>query len=156
MSSELHGRVLVGGEARGRALVIPEGISFAMAFDPVGGIITDVHGDVAGVAVTGRVMVMASGRGSSSASTALAEAMRLGTAPAGIILGEVDEILAVGAIIGGRLYGATCPILVLAAADRARIDDGCAILVADDGRVVLDPGDGTSAADGTTKERQDG
>ncbi len=56
---------------------------------------------------------MPSGRGSSSSSSVLAEAIRLGTAPLAILLAEPDEILVLGALVAGYLYGRTCPIVVL-------------------------------------------
>ena len=46
---------------------------------------------------------MPSGRGSSSSSSVLAEAIRAGTAPAAIVLGEADPILALGAIVAREL-----------------------------------------------------
>lgn len=115
---------MVPGEARGSALVLAEGLSFAMAFDPRSGIIKDVHSKGVGRSVVGAILIMPSGRGSSSASTSLAEAIRLGTAPAGIILGEADEILAVGAIVARRLYDRACPIVLLAAEALDRIETG--------------------------------
>jgi predicted aconitase with swiveling domain len=79
---------------------------------------------------------MASGRGSSSSSSVLAEAIRAGTAPAAIVLSEPDPILALGAIVARELYGRTIPVVVApeaalrtgelvtirAEADSARID----------------------------------
>jgi uncharacterized protein len=57
--------------------------------------------------------VMPSGRGSSSSSSVLAEAIRLGTAPLAILLAEPDNILVLGALVAGYLYDRTCPIVVL-------------------------------------------
>ena len=133
----LPGRALVAGEAAGAALVLADGLSFAMAFDVSSGRITDVHSDGQGESVVGRVLVMSSGRGSSSASTALAEAIRLGTAPAAIVLGEVDEILAVGAVVARTLYERTCPIVLLETAARERIATGDLVSIATDGLVTL-------------------
>ena len=53
----------------------------------------------------GRILVMRAGRGSSSGSSVLAEAIRAGTAPAAIVLAERDAILAVGAMVAAELYG---------------------------------------------------
>jgi predicted aconitase with swiveling domain len=64
---------------------------------------------------------MVSGRGSSSASTVLAEAIRLGTAPAAIVLAEPDPILVVGAMVAETLYGRRCPVVVLPHAEHARV-----------------------------------
>ena len=115
--------------------MLDDGLSFAMAVDLRSGRITDVHSSRAGTSVSGRVLVMAVGRGSSSASTSLAEAIRLGTAPAGIVLYEADEILAVGAIVARTLYDRTCPIVVVNAADAALIADGDDVSIEADGYV---------------------
>jgi predicted aconitase with swiveling domain len=42
----------------------------------------------------------------------LAEAIRAGTAPAAIVLGEADPILPLGAIVARELYGTVVPIVV--------------------------------------------
>jgi hypothetical protein len=57
---------------------------------------------------------MPSGRGSSSSSSVLAESIRAGTAPAAIVLGEADPILALAAIVARELYGKTTPVVVAA------------------------------------------
>ncbi len=127
----------MAGEVNGVALVLGDDLSFAMAFDVSSGRITDVHSEGQGESVVGRVLVMDSGRGSSSASTALAEAIRLGTAPAAIVLGEIDEILAVGAIVARTLYDRTCPIVLLETAARERITTGDRVSITTDGVVTL-------------------
>lgn len=73
------------------------------------------------------ILVLPGGRGSSSSSAVLAEAIRLGTAPRGIVLGAPDPILTVGAIVARFLYGLACPIVVcpiegIASGDRLRIE----------------------------------
>ena len=65
-----------------------------------------------GATVTGRVLVMPSGRGSSSSSTVLAEAIRLGTGPAAVVLREPDGILALGSIAARHLYGVAVPVVI--------------------------------------------
>jgi uncharacterized protein len=134
---EMRGRPLVSGRAAGMALVLDRGLSFAMAVDVETGHIIDVHSGHTGESLVGRVLVMPGGRGSSSASTSLAEAVRLGTAPAAMVLGEVDEILLIGAIVARRLYGRTCPIVVLGATDREQIATEDRVMIAKDGTVTL-------------------
>lgn len=73
-----------------------------------GEIVRHVHPD-RGEIVTGRILVLPSGKGSSP--SVLAEAIRLGTAPVGIILGRPD---AIGCLVAQRLYGITIPIMVTA------------------------------------------
>jgi predicted aconitase with swiveling domain len=109
----IEGRVLVPGEARGEALVLDEPLSFWGGLDPVTGRIVEVGHPQHGAVVTGRILVMPSGRGSSSSATVLAEAIRLGTGPAGIVLRERDDIVVVGALVAAELYGIVVPIVVV-------------------------------------------
>ena len=66
-----------------------------------------------GAVVSGKVLVMRAGRGSSSGSAVLAEALRRGTGPAAILLSERDGIVAAGAIVASRLYGVSCPVFLV-------------------------------------------
>jgi predicted aconitase with swiveling domain len=93
--------------------VLDEPLSFWGGLDPTTGEIVDRHHPQSGTSVTGSVLVMPSGRGSSSSSTVLAEAIRSGTAPAAILLREPDGIVALGAIVAEELYGRTMPVLLL-------------------------------------------
>ena len=107
-------RTLVAGTAVGPALVLDEPLSFWGGVDPQTGEVVDVRHPQHGANVTGRILVMPSGRGSSSSSSVLAEAIRAGTAPAAIVLGEADPILALGAIVARELYGKATPVVVAA------------------------------------------
>lgn len=112
-TAELAARPLLAGEAAGPALVLEAPLSLWGGLDPHTGRVSDHHHPQFGATVTGRVLVMPAGRGSSSSSSVLAEAVRLGTAPLAILLAEPDEILVLGALVAEELYGRTCPILVL-------------------------------------------
>lgn len=103
---------LARGEGEGLALVLSEPLSFWGGIDVETGTIIDHSHPQRGQNVAGRVLVMPGGRGSSSASAVLAEAIRLGTAPAAIVLATPDPILTVGAIVAQFLYGLQCPIAV--------------------------------------------
>lgn len=105
-------RALAPGVAAGPALVLDAPLSLWGGIDPVTGRIVDVHHPQHDSVVTGTVLVMPSGRGSSSSSTVLAEAIRLGTAPVAIVLREPDEIVALGAIVARELYGIEVPVVV--------------------------------------------
>jgi hypothetical protein len=107
-------RTLVSGEASGVALVLEEALSFWGGVASATGDVIDVRHPQRGANVAGRVLVMPSGRGSSSSSSVLAEAIRTGTAPAAIVLLEPDPILALGAIVARELYGVAIPIVVTA------------------------------------------
>ena len=108
-----EGRTLVAGTAEGPALVLDEPLSLWGGLDPGTGEIVEVRHPQRGANVAGRVLVMPSGRGSSSSSSVLAEAIRAGTAPAAIVLGEADPILPLGAIVARELYGKVVPIVVV-------------------------------------------
>ncbi len=114
--AELEAATLVAGEGRGPVLALAVGLSFWGGLDPATGTIIDRFHPALGASVTGTILVMPSGRGSSSASAVLAEALRRGTGPAGILLAEPDPIVAVGAIVARRLYGISCPVVAGAAA----------------------------------------
>ncbi|HNS41075.1 MAG TPA: DUF126 domain-containing protein, partial [Promineifilum sp.] len=86
--------------------------------------------------VAGRVLVMPVGKGSSSSSSILLEAVRRGTAPAAILLAEPDAILALGATVARELYGVASPVVVLARESYNRIIDGETITVTA-GEVIL-------------------
>ena len=106
------------------ALVLEEPLSLWGGVDPATGAVIDAHHPQLGANVRDRVLVMASGRGSSSSASVLAEAVRAGTAPAAIVLGEPDLILSIGAAVAEELYGVSVPVVVLPPADLAEIVDG--------------------------------
>jgi predicted aconitase with swiveling domain len=111
--AEYPARILVDGSARGEVLALTDALSFWGGLDASTGEIVDPHHPQQGARVTGRVVVMPSGRGSSSSSTVLAEAIRARVAPAGIVLAEVDGIVALGALVAVELYGRACPVAVV-------------------------------------------
>ena len=137
MGRRLKGRVLSPGVASASALVLREPLSLWGGLDPSSGELIDAHHPQRGAQLGGRVLVMPGGRGSSSSSSTLAEAARAGHAPAAIMLGEPDLILAIGAAVIQELYGQRIPVLVLAPEDLAAIPDGATVDVAQDGEVTL-------------------
>ena len=112
-----EGRTLVAGTAQGVSRVLSSALSFWGGVDPSTGEVIDVRHPQRGANVAGRVLVMPSGRGSSSSSSVLAECVRAGTAPAAIVLAEPDPILALGAIVARELYGRALPIVAAADLD---------------------------------------
>ena len=109
---QIEARTLVAGSALGDALVLRTALSFWGGVDSeTGRVIDRSHPDL-GACITGRVLVMPGGRGSSSSSSVLAEALRRGTGPAALVLSTPDPILTVGAIVAESLYGIRCPIVV--------------------------------------------
>jgi hypothetical protein len=103
--------VLVEGMATGDLLRLDAPISLWGGLDPETGLIIDRSHPQFGESMTGAIVAMPHGRGSSSSSSVLAEALRIGTGPAGFILATPDSILVVGSLVAGQLYGKSCPIV---------------------------------------------
>ena len=120
----------------GRALVLDEGLSLWGGMDPSTGKLIDAHHPQHGASLSGRIVVMRSGRGSSSSASVLAEAVRARTAPAAILLGEPDLILGIGSAVAEELYGTVVPVLVLGADRLADIRDGEMVRIGPDGSVA--------------------
>jgi uncharacterized protein len=129
------GRALVAGTADGVALVLDAPLSFWGGYDPVEGRIIDTTHPQRGELAAGRILVLPSGRGSSSSSSVLAEAIRLGTAPAAIVLALADPILVVGSLVARELYGITVPVVVAGPEGVARLRTGDRISIHPDGRI---------------------
>jgi predicted aconitase with swiveling domain len=131
----INAHPLVAGTASGSVLKLAEPLSLWGGLEPTTGEIIDRRHPQSGKIVSGRILVMPSGRGSSSASSILLEAVRLETTPAAIITAEVDGILALGAVVARELYSSAPPLLVVSAEDYRRLNDGQQVNITDDGRV---------------------
>jgi predicted aconitase with swiveling domain len=134
--TQFQAQVLVPGQGRGQALVLPEPLSLWGGLDPETGEIIDQRHPASGQIVTGRVLLMPIGRGSSSASSILLEAVRTNMAPAAIITAEPDPILALGAAVAREMYSKATPVLVLSPADYEQIRSGQWITVTTEGQVI--------------------
>lgn len=132
-------RLLTPGPAAGPVLSLDEPLSFWGAFEPRTGVILDVHHPQRGACVTGTVLVMSETRGSGSAPGAIAEAIRLGTAPVAIVLAEPDINLAVGAEVAAALYGRRCVIACVTAEELEALRGAGRISIATDGMIALTP-----------------
>jgi predicted aconitase with swiveling domain len=131
-----EGRVLIEGRAEGEAVVLEEPLSFWGGFDPESGDIIERRHPQFGARLAGRILVMPAGRGSSSSSSVLAEAIRAGKAPSGIVFGHADEIVVLGAIVARELYEIALPIVEVAAPEYARLATGMHIAI-DGGRITI-------------------
>ena len=137
MPKRMVGRVLAPGTARAEALVLDEPLSLWGGLDPGSGELIEPRHPQRGAMLAGRALVMAEARGSSSSSSVLAEAARTGVAPAAIILGAPDLILAVGAAVADELYRVQIPVVVLDRTDLARLRTGDQLAIDEDGAVLV-------------------
>lgn len=127
--------VLHPGISHGPVLLLDEPLSFWGAFDSRTGIIIDIHHPQKGQNLTGKILMMLESRGSGSAPGGLAEAIRLGTAPAGIILVQPDINLAIGAAVAETLYGKSCPVLTVTTQDFQELSKSAFLHISHDGTV---------------------
>ena len=104
---------MVAGSASGPALVFDEPVSLWGGVDPTTGVVVDRLHPQRGVSMSGAVVFMPFGRGSSSASSILVEMVRLGTAAAAFVLGGPDEMLTIGSLVAEELYDRVVPIVVV-------------------------------------------
>jgi len=119
-----EGRLLLGGRAEGAALVLDEPLSFWGGFDSETGLICDGRHPQRGQSLAGRVVVMPSGRGSSSSSSVLAQGIRRGTGPVALLLAEPDGIIVLGALVPRLLDGLLCPVMVVDQETYSRLRSG--------------------------------
>lgn len=137
MSKMMQAQVLVGGAASGAVLLLDQPLSLWGGLNPETGEITDRRHPQSGMYVNGRILVLPAGRGSSSASSILLEAVRQGTAPAAIVTGETDGILALGAAVARELYDRTPPVLVVDGADYGRFATNQTVALSEDGTITI-------------------
>jgi predicted aconitase with swiveling domain len=105
-------RALVPGFGAGDLLSLSAPLSLWGGLDPETGSIIDRSHPEHGRCLTGAIVAMPFGRGSSSSSSVLAETLRLGTGPSGFVLDRPDSILVIGSLVANLLYGSMCPIVV--------------------------------------------
>ena len=128
---------LVAGEARGEVLKLDEPLSFWGGVDPETGEITDLRHPQSGMSVKGKVIMMPFGRGSSSGSSVVAEGIRSGSGPSGIIMMEADEIIALGSIVADEIYGKAMPVVVVEKKQYETIKTADHVLVSKNGLSLL-------------------
>lgn len=124
----LTARPLHAGSARGRVLRLDEPLSFWGGTDLDGRIIDRLHPQC-DESVAGSVLVMRSGRGSSSSSYVLTEQLRRGSGPVAIVLAEPDAIVTLGAIVADELYGTAVPVAMVDTQDLAALRTGLEVTV---------------------------
>ena len=128
MTKVLTGKISHPGVAEGEVLLLTEPISFWGGVDHHGEII-DVHHAQHKAKMTNKILVMPSGRGSSSATAVLAELIRTGDGPLAIIMLQCDTILVIGALVSAEIYGISMPIVELDQEQYAQLSDGMRVSV---------------------------
>ncbi len=129
---EFPARCIYRGRARGKALVGKAPLSFWGGVDATTGEVVDVHHDLCGQKLKGRVLCLPRGAGSSSGCGVLMEMVRAGTEPLAIVNIETEAVLALGPIISQELYRRSFPMVTVDAVDFGAIKTGDIIEVVSD------------------------
>lgn len=120
-ANPIYGRSIHEGSAEGEVLVLDEPLSLWGGIELESGTICDTSHPQHGKSIKNRILLMESGRGSSSSSSALVECAYRKTAPKGIIMIHSDSILAIGAFVAADLYSIKIPVVTVYEMDWSKL-----------------------------------
>ena len=104
-------RPMVDGRAQGEAAVSRRAFTFAHGVDPSSGRVTDIHSDLEGSDLRGKILFYPFGKGSTTASAWFLEAVRQGNAPAAVVTDNADLSVLIGSLLARSVYAKAIPIL---------------------------------------------
>ena len=121
-------KLLLPGAGEGPVLKLPT-LSLWGGVDPLSGRLSDPSLPHCGESVKDCVLMIAEPVGSSSSSAVLLELLHAGNAPAAIVLGRADAIVALGILVAREMGWATIPLAVMPSNEQAAIADGAIVRV---------------------------
>ncbi|HYF82425.1 MAG TPA: DUF126 domain-containing protein [Clostridia bacterium] len=129
----IKGRKVIGGKAKGEALVTSEPICFLGGIDVKTGQVTEVGHPLYGKSIAGKILVFPTGKGSTGGSYLIYEAASNGVGPAAMINYNVEQVTAIGCII------AEIPLIDQAELDPIKLikDGDCVEVDADAGTITI-------------------
>lgn len=133
----LQGKVIIPGEAQGKALVGNEPLSFWGGYDWKTGEIIDRRHVLSGAMAKDRILAIPFTRGSSTTTAVLLEAIRAKTAPAAIITTDTDFFFALASIVADQLYASPLPLVALAQEDFSRLKSDDSVQITSGGIVTI-------------------
>jgi predicted aconitase with swiveling domain len=110
---------LLPGQAAGPVLQLSAPLSFWGGVDPATGRIIQVRHPECGQIIGGTILCLPATIGSSSSSAVLLELIRLGIAPAALIMGTPDAILMIGCLVAREMGWPAPPAFALDPAAQA-------------------------------------
>lgn len=110
-----EGELLVGGAAGGPLIALTAPLSYWGGVDPATGMIVDPHHPQRGVSLAGVALLTGATKGSSSSTSTFLECVRMGTAPAVLLLTDPDPILVVAAAAAHEIYERGPTVVLLSA-----------------------------------------
>lgn len=111
MARVTQGKVMVDGVAEGKVLKLTAPICFWGGINTETSAISDPHHPEFGEITKDRVLAIPSIVGSSASSQLLLELMRLERAPAAILLGESEIIVATAVLVGREMNYKMLPVI---------------------------------------------
>ncbi len=129
-------RVLVAGQAAAALLRLSAPISFWGGVDPHSGAIVDPRHPDCGAEVAGTALALPFAIGSSSSSAVMLELLRNHRAPAALLMGRIDAILALGVVVGREMGYGAIPVLEVDFDELVRLPANARLSI-DDGRILV-------------------
>jgi uncharacterized protein len=133
----MQGKVIIAGEARGRALVGNEPLSFWGGYDWKTGEIIDRRHMLSGAVARDKILAIPFTRGSSTTTAVLLESIRAKTAPAAIITTETDFFFALASVVAVELYTSPLPLVSLSEEDFSRLETNDIVQITRSGAVIV-------------------
>ena len=133
----LQAKVIIPGEARGRALVSNEPLSFWGGYDWKTGEIIDRRHILSGAIARDRILAVPFTRGSSTTTAVLLEAIRAKTAPSALITTDTDFFLALASVVAEELYASPLPLVALPEAGFAQLRTSDELEITANGIVIV-------------------
>lgn len=127
---------IVEGLADAQALVSDTALSFWGGVNAATGMIQDIHHDLKGENLKGKILCIPYDRGSCSSSGVMLEMIRQGTNPAGILCIEAEAVLALGPVIGEKMYHRGIGMRTVSEEVFACIPKNCKIRFAEDAIII--------------------
>jgi len=137
----VKGRGVTPGYAEGRALMSKQSFMFAHGVDPRTGDIIDIHSDISGENIKGKIFIFPCGKGSTTGSAWFLETVRRGNGPSAVINLEAEPIIVTAIVMAWLLYGITIPLVDRLEKDITDmvINDAIIEVNADAGEVKIGP-----------------
>ncbi|NWJ23579.1 aconitase X [Rhizobium sp. RM] len=104
---------ILRGSAEGRVIATTEALSFWGGVDPATGKVIDVHHPLHDESLTGAILFMPTSRGSCTGSGVLLDLILTGRGPAALVFCEAEDVLTLGALIAGEMFGSPMPVVRL-------------------------------------------
>lgn len=104
---------ILRGSAEGQVIATTEALSFWGGVDPATGKVIDVHHPLHDESLTGAILFMPTSRGSCTGSGVLLDLILTGRGPAALVFCEAEDVLTLGALIAGEMFGSPMPVVRL-------------------------------------------